>query len=29
VALDAGYRQSLDDATSRQLGVSLRVFMFE
>lgn len=29
VALDAGYRQSLDDATSRQLGLSLRVFMFE
>ncbi|HYG68971.1 MAG TPA: hypothetical protein VD838_14985, partial [Anaeromyxobacteraceae bacterium] len=29
VALDAGYRQSLDDATSRQLGLSLRLFMFD
>jgi hypothetical protein len=29
VALDAGYRQSLDDATSRQFGLSLRVFMFD
>jgi hypothetical protein len=29
IALDVGYRQSVDDATARQIAASLRVFLFQ
>jgi hypothetical protein len=29
VALDVGYRQSLDDASARTLAATLKVFLFQ